>query len=132
MAKKPRSAAWHLYLTAVVPCCAVGYALYAQWRALPHEEPPPEPVVAEELPPAPASSARQFADAFYEEVDRALEARGLWPALIRKERGEIDRIYVQVPADLPLSWRSTQRSHWPHRHTADAVRAQSKRSAMCR
>ena len=81
MAKKPRSAAWHLYLTAVVLCCAVGYALYAQWRALPHEEPPPEPVVAEELPPAPASSARQFADAFYEEVDRALEARGLWPAL---------------------------------------------------
>ena len=103
MAKKPRSAAWHLCLTAVVLCCAVGYALYALWRALPHEEPPPEPAVAEELPPAPASSARQFADAFYEEVDRALEARGLWPALIRKERGEIDRIYVQVPADLPLA-----------------------------
>ena len=103
MVKKPLSAAWHLYLTAVVLSCSVVYALYLQWHNLPHEEPPLELAVAEAPPPVPASSARQFADAFYEEVDRALDTRGLWPALISKQRGEIDRIEVQVPADLPLA-----------------------------
>ena len=103
MVKKPRSAAWHLYLTAAVLSCAVVYALYLQWRNLPHEEHPLELAVAETPPSVPASSARQFADAFYEEVDSALDARGLWPALISKQRGKIDRIEVQVPADLPLA-----------------------------
>lgn len=103
MVKKPRSATWHFYLTAVVLFGTIGCAIYLQWRGLPDDEPMPEPAVAEAPPPVPASSARQFADAFYEEVDRALEERGLWPALIRKQRGDIDHIDVQVPADLPLA-----------------------------
>ena len=103
MVKKPPSAAWHLYLTAAVLSCALVYALYLQWRNLPHEEHPLELAVAETPPPVPASSARQFADAFYKEVDSALDSRGLWPALISKQRGKIDRIEVQVPADLPLA-----------------------------
>ena len=128
MVKKPRSAAWHLCLTAVVISCAVVYSLYLQWRNLPHEEHPLEPAVAETPPPVPASSARQFADAFYEEVDSALDARGLWPALISKQRGEIDRIEVQVPADS--SFRSRPNAALAAQYTADAA-SRNRNAARC-
>ena len=103
MVKQPRSAAWHLSLSALLVVCAICSALYLQWRDRPRTEPVTEPILAEQPTPIPASSAEQFADAFYEEIDQALEERGLWPALVRKERGAIDRIAVQVPADLPLA-----------------------------
>ncbi|MGY8823872.1 MAG: divergent polysaccharide deacetylase family protein [Candidatus Latescibacterota bacterium] len=102
LVKKSRSATWHLVLSAVVLVAAVATALYIEWRDR------PEPV-AELAPPeaaqtlALATGARQFADAFYSDIDRALEERGLWPELVRKERGTIDQIRVRVPADLPLA-----------------------------
>ncbi len=101
LVKKPRSATWHLVLSAVVLVAAIATALYVEWRDLPEpmgELAPPQE--AHKLPQA--SDARQFADAFYSDIDRALEERGLWPELVRKERGTIDQIEIRVPADLPL------------------------------
>ena len=102
LVKKPRSATWHLVLYAVVLLSAVATALYIEWRDRPEPEaelaPPPQ---AKILPQA--ADARQFADAFYSDIDRALEERGLWPELVRKERGTIDQIEIRVPTDLPLA-----------------------------
>jgi len=102
LVKKPRSATWHLVLSAVVLVTAVATALYIEWRDRPEPAAvlaPPEVAQALVL----ATDARQFADAFYSDIDRALEERGLWPELVNKERGTIDHIRVRVPADLPLA-----------------------------
>lgn len=103
LVKKPRSAVWHLLLSALLLVAAASTALFLQWRNRPLTEPDSAPVEQAQYAPVPASDARQFADALYLDIDRALEERGLWPSLIRKRRGEVDRIEVAVPADLPLA-----------------------------
>ena len=103
LVKKPRSAVWHLLLSAFVLIAAAATVLHLQWRNRPLTEPDIAPVEQTEYAPVPAGDARQFADALYQDIDRVLEERGLWPSLIRKRRGDIDRIDVAVPADLPLA-----------------------------
>lgn len=102
LVKKPRSATWHLVLSAVVLVSAITTALYVEWRDRPEPEAELAPLVAAQALPQ-ATDARQFADAFYSDLDRALAERGLWPELVRKERGTPDRIEIRVPADLPLA-----------------------------
>ncbi len=103
LVKKPRSAVWHLLLSAFVLIAAASTALYLQWHNRPLIEPDIAPVEHVEYAPVPASDARQFAAALYQDIDRVLDERGLWPALLRKQRGDVDRIEVAVPADLPLA-----------------------------
>jgi polysaccharide deacetylase 2 family uncharacterized protein YibQ len=99
LARRRRSPALHLVLSALLLAAGAGLFFYSQW---PLQAPAPAPV-AEEGQEEPAGS-------LYEQVDGALAELGLEPGLIRKARGvslapggEIgDRVAVRVPADLPL------------------------------
>ncbi len=103
LARKQRSPALHLVLTALLLAAGAALFFYSEWP-LEAPEPASAPIAADE-------DGEQPVGALYEQVDAALAELGLEPGLVRKTRGvslaqagEIgDRIAVRVPADLPLT-----------------------------
>lgn len=102
LARKQRSPALHLVLTALLLAAGAGLFFYSEWP-LQAPEPASAPVAADEESEEPVGS-------LYEQVDSALAELGLEPGLVRKTRGVAlpsgqsgDRIAVRVPADLPLT-----------------------------
>lgn len=102
LARKQRSPALHLVLTALLLAAGAGLFFYSEWP-LQGPEPASAPVAADEESEEPVGS-------LYEQVDSALAELGLEPGLVRKTRGTAlpsgqsgDRIAVRVPADLPLT-----------------------------
>ncbi|MCC7262770.1 MAG: divergent polysaccharide deacetylase family protein [Candidatus Latescibacteria bacterium] len=104
LARKRRSPALHLVLTALLLAAGAGLFFYSEWP-LRAPEPASAPALADE-------EGEESGAPLYEQVDAALAELGLEPGLVRKTRGVSlapasgetgDRIVVRVPADLPLT-----------------------------
>jgi polysaccharide deacetylase 2 family uncharacterized protein YibQ len=103
LARKQRSPALHLALSALLLAAGAGLFFYSQW-----------PLQAPESAPAPTAEREDLeapAGELYTQVDGVLADMGLEAGLVRKARGVSlapagglgDRIAVRVPVDLPLT-----------------------------
>ena len=105
MVRHHRSPLWHLGLSGLLVAAAVAAVLYLQWQRQP---PDPPPVPEASLPPD--TDVQMLTRALREQVNAALEERGIWAELIHQVHAfdrtpgvhALDTIAVRVPADLPL------------------------------
>ena len=129
LAKHQRHPGWHLALAGLLLAGAIPFLLYA---------PAPEQtsdLSAIALDPAPvlyqAANASQLADTLYAGIDSALADLGIWPALYSKRRQQsLDRIKVDVPADLPLAEANLGISRFVQRFGGQILSASQRRDKV--